>query len=149
MNPEEKKVKVVTGEGQETFVPESVAKEDATLKRLLASFYGTDNFRIERKEENGETVVRVVKMAGAKGQVVSPLLTLTGLTGSENPVILLYRELAEVDLTRLAPEEVPALNKRVEDALAQGAEQYQRMQSARTRLERSSSSPACVPIAGF
>ena len=149
MNTEEKKIKVVTGEGQETFVPESVAKEDATLKRLLASFYGTDNFRIERKEENGETVVRVVKMAGAKGQAVSPLLTLTGLTGGENPVILLYRELAEVDLTRLAPEEVPALNKRVEDSLARGAEQYQRMQSARTRLERSSSSPACVPIAGF
>jgi hypothetical protein len=149
MSTEEKKVKVVTGEGQETFVPESIAKDDATLKRLLASFYGTDNFRIERKEENGETVVRVVKMAGAKGQVVSPLLTLTGCTGGENPVVPLYRELADVDLTRLAPEEVPALNKRVEDALAHGAEQYQRMQSARARLERSSSSPACIPIAGF
>ena len=149
MSTEEKKVKVVTGEGQETFVPESIAKDDATLKRLLASFYGTDNFRIERKEENGETVVRVVKMAGAKGQAVSPVQTLTGCAGSENPVILLYRELAEVDLTRLVPEEVPVLNQRVEDALAQGAGQYRRMQSARTRLERSSSSPACLPIAGF
>lgn len=149
MSTEEKKIKVVTGEGQETFVPESIAKDDATLKRLLASFYGTDNFRIERKDENGEAVVRVAKMAGAKGQVVSPLLTLTGLTGSENPVILLYRELAEVNLTRLAPAEVSALNQRVGDALAQGAEQYRRMQSARTRLERSSSSSACIPIAGF
>ena len=50
---EEKKIKVVTGEGQETFIPENIAKDDATLKRLLASFYGTDNFRIERKDENG------------------------------------------------------------------------------------------------
>ena len=42
MNAEEKKIKVITGEGQETFIPESIARDDATLKRLLASFYGTE-----------------------------------------------------------------------------------------------------------
>lgn len=142
---DEKKIKVVTGEGQETFVPESIARDDATLKRLLASFYGTDNFRIERKEENGEALVRVVKMAGAKGN----LAALRDCSGGENPVQVLYRELAQVDLTQLAPEEIPILNRRVEEALAAGTEQYQRMQSARTRLARSRSFPAPLSITGF
>lgn len=142
---DEKKIKVVTGEGQETFVPESIARDDTLLKRLLASFYGTDNFRIERKEENGEALVRVVKMAGAKGN----LPALRACPGGENPVQALYRELAQVDLTRLAPEEIPILNLRVEEALAAGTEQYQRLQSARARLVRARSFPAPLPIEGF
>ncbi len=149
MNPEEKKVKVVTSEGQETFVPESIAQNDATLKRLLASFYGTDNFRIERKEEAGETVLRVVKMAGTKGYAGAPLPILKGLTGAENPVIVLYREMAGVDLTRLLPDEVALMNARVEAALKQGAEQYRQMQAARARLARSSAAPSSLPIPGF
>lgn len=142
---DEKKIKVVTGEGQETFVPEAIASDDALLKRLLASFYGTDNFRIERKEENGEPLVRVVKMAGAKGN----LPALRDCPGGENPVQALYRELAQVDLTRLAPDEISILNQRVEKALAAGTEQYRRMQAARTRLARARSFPAPIPIAGF
>lgn len=142
---DEKKIKVVTGEGQETFVPEAIASDDALLKRLLASFYGTDNFRIERKEENGEPLVRVVKMAGAKGS----LPALRDCPGGENPVQALYRELAQVDLTRLAPEEISILNQRVEKALTAGTEQYRRMQAARTRLARARSFPAPIPIAGF
>ncbi len=143
---DEKKIKVVTGEGQETFVPESIARDDATLKRLLASFYGTDNFRIERKEENGEMVVRVVKMAGAKGHVVPALIACPG---SENPVQVLYRELGNVDITTLPPEQVPLLNKRVEETLSAGADQYRRMQAARTRLMRANAFPALLPIPGF
>ena len=146
---EEKKIKVVTGEGQETFIPENIAKDDATLNRLLASFYGTDNFRIERKDENGETVVHVVKMAGAKGSAAAPLQILIACAGSENPVQVLYRELADLDITRVSPEEILTLNQRVENALALGEEQHRRMQSARNRLTRSSTSPACLPIAGF
>ncbi len=143
---DEKKIKVVTGEGQETFIPEAIASDDALLKRLLASFYGTDNFRIERKEENGEPLVRVVKMAGAKGNIVPTLITCPA---SENPAQALYRELAQVDLTRLAPNEISILNQRVEQALAAGTEQYRRMQAARTRLARARSFPAPIPIAGF
>ena len=143
---DEKKIKVVTGEGQETFVPESIARDDATLKRLLASFYGTDNFRIERKEENGETIVRVVKMAGAKGNVVS---ALTACPGGENPVQVLYRELANVDITQLPPEEVPLLNKRVEETLSVGAEQYRQLQAARARLVHANAFSALTPIPGF
>ena len=145
----EKKIKIVTGEGQETFVPESIANDEPTLKRLLASFYGTDNFRIERKEENSETVLHVVKMAGTKGYAGSPLPILKALAGSENPVIVLYRALADVDITRLAPDEVPVLNKRVEEALKQGAEQYRRMQSARARLIHGAACPSALPIPGF
>ena len=143
---DEKKIKVVTGEGQETFVPESIARDDATLKRLLASFYGTDNFRIERKEENGEMVVRVAKMAGAKGNVVPALIACPG---SENPVQVLYRELANVDISTLPPEQVPLLNKRVEETLAAGADQYRRMQAARARLIHANAFPALFPIPGF
>jgi len=143
---DEKKIKVLTGEGQETFVPEAIANDDTLLKRLLASFYGTDNFRIERKEENGEAIVRVVKMAGAKGNSVFHLKTCPG---GENPVQALYRELAQVDLTQMAPEEIPILNRRVEEALTAGTEQYRHMQSARTRLARARSFPAPILIAGF
>ncbi len=142
---DEKKIKVVTGEGQETFVPESISRDDTLLKRLLASFYGTDNFRIERKEENGEALVRVVKMAGAKGN----LPALRNCPSGENPVQALYRELADLDLAQLAPEDIPILNRRVEEALAAGTEQYQRLQSARTRLVRARSFPAPLPITGF
>jgi hypothetical protein len=141
-----KKIKVVTGEGQETFVPEYIASDDATLKRLLAPFYGTDNFRIERKEENGETVVRVVKMAGAKGRV---LAALASCEGGENPAQQLYRELAGLDVSALAAEEIPRLNKRVEQALSEGAAQYRRMQSARNRLARARAFPSSLPIPGF
>jgi hypothetical protein len=146
---DEKKTRVVTGEGQETFVPEDIAANDARLKRLLASFFGTDNFRIERKEENGEMVVRVAKMAGAKGYTGAPLQILKTLAGAENPVIMLYRDLTDVDITKLLPEEVPVLNKRVEEALKQGAEQYRRMQSACARLARGNASPAPILIPGF
>jgi hypothetical protein len=149
MNAEEKKIKVITGEGQETFVPESVAQDDSTLKRLLASFYGTDNFRIERKEENGESIVRVVKLAGAKGQVTSPIQVLTTCPGSENPVIILYRELADVDITGLDAEAVQVMNKRMEDVLESGKKQYHRMESARMRLMHSTSTPAFLPVQGF
>lgn len=90
---EEKKIKVINGEGQETLVPEHIANDEPTLKRLLASFYGTDNFRIERKEENGETVLKVVKMAGSKGRAASPVSALVDCQGGQNPVILLYAEM--------------------------------------------------------
>ena len=146
---EEKKIKVVTGEGQETFIPESIARDDATLKRLLASFYGTDNFRIERKAENGETVVHVVKMAGAKGYATSPVILLKSCANCENPVVALYRELASVDVTDLTPEEVCQMQKRVEATLATGEELYRRMEASRTRLARSSSFPSPIPVPGF
>lgn len=146
---EDEKIKVVTGEGQETFVPESIANDDATLKRLLAAFYGTDNFRIERKDENGETVVRVVKMAGAKGIASSPLGILMRSPGGENPVQVLYRELAEVDVTTFDPEEVMRLQNRVTPALDTGQDWYHRMELARSRLKRSSIAPAPAAIPGF
>jgi hypothetical protein len=141
-----KNIKVVTGEGQETFVPEHIASDDATLKRLLAPFYGTDNFRIERKEENGETVVRVVKMAGAKGRV---LAALASCEGGENPAQLLYRELAGLDVSALAADEIPRLNKRVEQALSEGTAQYRRMQAARNRLARARTFPSSLPVPGL
>ena len=146
---DEKKIKIVNGEGQETFVPESIAKDDATLKRLLASFYGTDNFRLDRKEENGETVIHVVKMAGSKGGASAPLAVLMGCAGSENPVVSLYRELADVDVTQLSAEDVARTQKRIEDALVAGQELYRRMSASRTRLARAASFPAPIPVAGF
>jgi hypothetical protein len=146
---DEKKVKIVNGEGQETFVPESIANDDATLKRLLASFYGTDNFRLDRKQENGETVVHVVKMAGAKGYATSPVILLRSCAGGENPVVALYRDLAGVDVTGLTPEEICQMQKQVEATLETGQGQYQRMQASRTRLARSSSFPSPISIPGF
>jgi hypothetical protein len=146
---DEKKVKIVNGEGQETFVPESIANDDATLKRLLASFYGTDNFRLDRKQENGETVVHVVKMAGAKGYATSPVILLQNCPGRQNPVVALYRELAGLDVTGLTPDEVCQMQKRVEATLGTGQELYRRMEFARTRLARSSSFPSPIPIPGF
>ena len=146
---DEKKVKIVNGEGQETFVPESIASDDATLKRLLASFYGTDNFRLDRKQENGETVVHVVKMAGAKGYATSPVILLKSCASRENPVVALYRDLAGVDITDLTPDEICQMQKRVEETLAIGQELYRRMEAARTRLARSSSFPSPIPIPGF
>ncbi len=148
---DEKKIKIVNGEGQETFVPESIANDEATLKRLLASFYGTDNFRLDRKEENGETVIHVVKMAGSKGGASVPLdvLRACACSGSENPVVSLYRELAEVDVAQLPAEEVARMQKRIEDALGAGQELYRRMGAARTRLARAASFPAPIPVTGF
>lgn len=146
---DEKKIKIVNGEGQETFVPESVANDEATLKRLLASFYGTDNFRLDRKEENGETVIHVVKMAGSKGGVAVPLTVLLACAGSENPVLILYRELADVDITQLSAEEVVGMQKGIEDALGAGQELYDRMGAARSRLVHAASFPAQIPVAGF
>jgi len=146
---EERKIKIVNGEGQETFAPESIANNDAILKRLLASFYGTDNFRLDRKQENGETVVHVVKMAGAKGYATSPVIQLKGCPGRENPVVALYRELAGVDISCLSPDEVCQMQKRVEATLESGQELYRRMEASRTRLARSSNFPSPIPIPGF
>lgn len=146
---DEKKIKIVNGEGQETLVPESVANDEATLKRLLASFYGTDNFRLDRKEENGETVIHVVKMAGSKGGAAAPLTVLLTCAGSENPVLILYRELADVDITQLSAEEVVGMQKGIEDALGAGQELYDRMGAARSRLVRAARFPAPIPVAGF
>ena len=146
---EEKKIKIVNGEGQETFVPESIANDDAMLKRLLASFYGTDYFRLERKEENGDTVVHVIKMAGTIGVASLPLAVLLDCPGGENPVVALYRELAEVDAAGLSPEEVCRMQKRVEQALETGQELYRRMSASQTRLSRAKSFPSPIPITGF
>ena len=146
---DEKRIKIVNGEGQETYVPENIANDDATLKRLLASFYGTDNFRLERKQENGENVVHVVKMAGAKGSAISPLVMLMDCPGRENPVVRLYRELADVDVTELTPEEVARMQKRVEETLGTGQELYRRMGASHTRMARSNGFPAPISIPGF
>jgi len=145
---EEKKVRIVTGEGQETFVPETVAADDGTLKRLLASFYGTDNFRIERKQEGGETVIHVVKLARAKGGAAAPLRVLRKRKGGENPVLVMYRELADVDLLA-QPEETVRLQKRIERALEQGSRQHGRVVSARARLTQSAGIPSPAAIPGF
>jgi hypothetical protein len=149
LTPEEKKVKIVTGEGQETFVPETVAADDGALKRLLASFYGTDNFRIERKQEGGETVIHVVKLAGAKGGAAAPLKVLKKRRGGQNPVIVLYRELAEVDLMAPQAEESVRIQKRVERALEQGHRLRDRVVSARGRLRQAAGIPSPVAIPGF
>jgi hypothetical protein len=142
------KTKIITAEGQETFVPESIAADDALLKRLLASFFGTDQFRIERKQENGEIVIHVSKLAGAKGAVAIPLEVLKKRGGGENPVILLYRELADIDILS-QPEQAALYQGRIEEALKVGGRQRERMQAARTRLKEATPTPSPVAIPGL
>ena len=145
---EEKKIKITTSEGQATFVPESIASDEPTLKRLLASFFGTDNFSIVRKEEGGETVIHVSKLAGAKGGAAAPLKVLRKRKGGENPVIPLYRQLAGVDLLA-RPDEAVLLQERIERALKEGGQQRSRMQAARTRLKQATGAPSPLAIPGF
>lgn len=149
---DEKKIKVINGEGQETLVPEHIANDEPTLKRLLASFYGTDNFRIERKEENGETVLKVVKMAGSKGKggAASPVFALVDCQGGQNPVILLYTEVGELDLLSLPPEETVRMQGEAQKALATGEIMQRAMGTSLARLAGSASvNMTQIRIPGF
>jgi len=137
-------------EGQTIPIPEEIGKDDEIVRKTLAPFYpDAANAMITRTEKDDVTTVNVVKRAGTKGNYAKALGSLQNCQGGENPAIALYREF-QVDVwEELGPEELLALDGRIETALVEGAEQAAAVDNAKKRLAETRPVAAPAIVLGF
>lgn len=137
---------IVKIEGQEIPIPLDIAHDDALVKRALAPFFpGAANSKINRTEKDDTLYVDVVKVAGSKG--ASPLSKLMKRKGGKNPVVEVYEDLRDRKFE--SPEEMTAMNARIERALKDGEEQYKIFASSLEYLSSTEPDPGPVVPLGF
>lgn len=140
----------VQHEGQKIPVPADIAVDETKLRRSLSTIVpGIAEAQITKVEKDGVTTFSIVKVAGTKGVVSSPLDSLIGCAGGINPVIAYYQSRAELDLTAVSPEDVVLMDQEIEKVLADGEEQVDQMVKAAKRLDASTAQPSPFRIFGF
>jgi chorismate synthase len=78
----------VQHEGQKIPVPADIAVDETKLRRALSTIIpGIAEAQITKVEKDEVTTFSIVKVAGTKGAVSSPLGHLIGCTGGINPVL--------------------------------------------------------------
>ncbi len=127
----------ITIDGQVFPVPEVVAEKDELLKAALAPFVPwIANAQIERKEQDGQTVVSVVKRADWKGNAVVDALIVC--PNEMNPAVALWMQIQAMDTT--APETILALEPSIASALEVGDQEITAVHQALAQLV------GCTPI---
>ncbi len=115
---------VISIEGQTIEMPEEVAGNDEQLKNALAPYFpGATNAKIIRgAEKDGVVTIQVIKQAGTKGNLL-PVSFLDDAPEGLNPVTQLHRELAAEVILEKTPEELLALEGKINKVLAEGGKQ--------------------------
>lgn len=140
---------IIESEGQQTTLAGDVALDDERLRLLIAAHYPwLANAAITRHPEvDGVVKITLTKRAGTKGS--DPIVHLNTCPGGENPTIALYREVQDLDLAAIAPEEALAFDARLRQALEEGENQKKRMDSAQGRLATAQPQAARLLVVGF
>jgi hypothetical protein len=138
-------------EGTTIPVPEEIGSNDDSVRRALAPFYpDAANALITRVEKDDVITVNVVKRAGTKG--ADPLTALIDCPGGMNPAIALFQQLQELERASNGPLEAESLlelDQSLEQAIHDGEEQREAVESARNRLQKSAPCPAPALVTGF
>lgn len=129
---------IIQLDGQSFQIPELIAAKDELLKATLAPFVPwIANAQIDRKEQDGNTVVSVIKRADWKGNAVVDMLIAS--PNEMNPAVELWMQIqGQLDTT--APETILVLEPRIASALEVGDQEIAAVHQALMRLV------GCTPI---
>ena len=119
-------------DGQSFPVPEFIASKDELLKAALAPFVPwIANAQIDRKEQDGKTVVSVIKRADWKGNVIVDALIAS--SNEMNPAVALWMQM-QGQLDTNDPGTILALEPSITAALEAGEKEIASVQQVLTRL---------------
>ena len=136
-------------DGQAFPVPESVAEKDELLKAALAPFVPwIANAQIDRKEQDGKTVVSVIKRADWKGSDSAVISALIASRDEMNPAVALWMQM-QGQFDTNDPGTILALEPSITSSLEAGEKEIAFVQQALTRLvECTPTSARRIPL-GF
>lgn len=136
-------------DGQNFPLPEEIAAKDELLKAALAPFVPwIANAQIDRKEENGATVVNVIKRADWKGNAGAVVSALVATREEMNPAVALWLQLQDqFDLND--PGVVLALEPTINKAIAAGEKEIAEVHQSLSRLAECAPAPAGRIPLGF
>ena len=136
-------------DGQNFPLPDEIAAKDELLKAALAPFVPwIANAQIDRKDENGATIVSVIKRADWKGSASAVVGALIAAREEMNPAVALWLELqGGSDLND--PGVVLALEPTIENAIVAGEKDIAAVHQSLARLvECASDASSRIPL-GF
>ncbi len=137
-------------EGQTIDVPDEIAQSDDALIRALTPLYpDVANAEIARKDENGETIITVVKRPGAKGGCAQVLQSLLDASSEVNPALTLCMLLRQQHVEQATPDELLALRERIETAIEAGEQQIETVRTSLKLLMLATPVPALHVPVGF
>ena len=127
-------------DGQNFPLPEEIAAKDELLKAALAPFVPwMANAQIVRKEQDGQSVVNVIKRADWKGNAKKVGDALIAAPNEINPAIALWMELqGHIDTND--PGTILALEPTLNDAIDAGEKEISAVHQALARLVE------CAPV---
>jgi hypothetical protein len=135
-------------EGQRIQLPDEITDGDDKIRRALAPIFpGASTAQLNRSVKDGVTEISVVKQAGTKGSAV--LDQLRKARSSVNPIVGLYQDLQQQDLSTLTAEELLKLDQCIRGTLEEGQAQAEQMKSAKQHLMESAPRPAPYVPVGF
>jgi len=137
-------------EGQIIPVEDAIAADDELIKKALLPFYPeVGNALISRTQEDGNTVISVLKRAGTKG--VSPFEVLVGASESVNPAIALAWEIKRLEAKGELEDPIVLLrySKQIDQAIEQGENEASDVARSRAKLQTACPKTSTAIIVGF
>lgn len=134
---------IMVHEGKELNVPESIAGDEASLRRALAGIVpGIAEAKINKDVKDDVTTFTVVKTAGTKG-ADDFLARLLELPEHKNAVIECYEALKDADLSKMAPEDAVAAGWQIDQAAERGQGQLRQVSNMLGQLRQTG--PVAAP----
>ena len=141
---------IIKLEGQEIPIDAALAASDDLIRKALLPFYPeVGNATIGRKEENGETIITIVKRAGSKG--LTPFEQLVVTPESVNPAIALAGELKLKESKGELVEFFTLLQyqARIDEAIEQGTSDAEAVDQSLKKLTVATAQPSQRIVPGF
>ncbi|EDX74159.1 hypothetical protein MC7420_4144 [Coleofasciculus chthonoplastes PCC 7420] len=138
-------------EGQEIILtPEQAATDQAITDTLLPFYPDIANATFKRTENEGETLIEIVKRPGTKGNIYTPLQILKDSPEYINPVILLAVQLKALEIQgALTLETLILLQPTLQNTTQFGEKESTEIKRVASALKSASPIPAKTPILGF
>src|SRR5947207_2477705 len=122
-------------DGQTIALPEEVVQTDDAVVRALTPLYpDVANAEIARRDEQGETVITVVKRPGTKGACQQVLQCLLDAPSEVNPAVSLCLALRRQHLEDATSDELLAQRERIDTAIEAGEAQLEDVRATLKRL---------------
>jgi hypothetical protein len=138
-------------EGQEIILtPEQAATDQAITDTLLPFYPDIANATFKRTENEGETLIEIVKRPGTKGNTQTPWQIWQNAPEYINPVILLAVQLKALEIQGgLTLETLIPLQPTLQNATQFGEKESTEIKRVASALKSASPIPAQTPILGF
>ena len=135
-------------EGQDIPLTPEVAASDQTIRDAIAPFFpSATTAQIKREEANEITVIRLVKKAGTKGNVMK---NLTTAQNQLNPASALSWQLKMAEIQdELTLETLLVIQAGIQTAIEEGEQWQTDIRRAICHLKNCQSMPSIQPIIGI